>query len=49
MNLSLDTLLVLTLRTEPSVYYSVFHFTSEKIYFFRQTNYREMAEQSRNK
>ncbi len=33
-NLSLDTLLVLTLRTEPSVYYSVFHFTSEKIYFF---------------
>ena len=33
-NLSLYTLLVLTLRTEPSVNYSVFHFTSEKIYFF---------------
>lgn len=33
-DLSLDTLLVLTLRTEPSVNYSVFHFTSEKIYFF---------------
>lgn len=37
-DLILYTLLILTLRTEPSVNYSVYYFTSEKIYFSRYLN-----------
>mgnify|MGYP006939714283 CR=1 FL=1 len=42
-NLRLYALFVLSVRTEPNVYYSVFQFTSEKIYFSGKTINREKA------